>query len=96
MRIERDDGVGGRTFFREYFIDMERIDTSLLCVAHVDDVSFQISRKRQIFCFGIAYDHPCVVRPFVQNKAFQKERLTRTRLTDDHGVGVLIQVPPFP
>ena len=73
MRIERDDGVGGRTLFREYLIDMEGIDTSLLCVAHVDNVSFQISCKRQILCFRIAYDHPCVVRPFVQNKAFQKE-----------------------
>ena len=65
MRIERDDGIGGRALFREYLIDMERIDTPLLRVAHVDDVPFQISRKRQIFCFGIAYDHPCVVRPFV-------------------------------
>ena len=65
VRVERNDGIGGRSLFREYLINMERIDSSLLCVAHVDDIPLEIPRQSEVLRFWIAYDHPRVVRPFV-------------------------------
>ena len=94
--IERNLRVCGRAVLREYFIDMERIDAPFLCIAHVDDVPAQIPCKRQILGFGIKHNHSRAVRPFVSDERFKEIRFARTRLADDHGIAVLIQVSALP
>ena len=96
MRIERDLGVGRRAVLRQYFIYMERIDPALSRVSDINDVAAKISGERKIFRFGVKNDNPCSVPPFICNERFQKIRFSRTRLTDNHSVTILVQRSSLP
>ena len=76
MRIECDLGVGRRAVLGEYLIYMERVDSSLLRVADIDDVAAKISGERQILCLRVKDDNSRSVRPFVGDERFQKIRFT--------------------
>ena len=96
MRIERNLRVGRRSVLGEYLIDMERIDSPLSRVAHIDDVAAKISGERQILRFGVKDDNPCSVCPLVGDERFQKIRFSRTGLTDNHSVTILVQRSSLP
>ena len=44
MRIERYDRIGRQAVLGKNFIDMERVDSALFCIADVDKIT------RQVFC----------------------------------------------
>ena len=96
MRIERNLRVGRRTVLGEYLIDMERIDSPLSRVAHIDDVAAKISGERQILRLRVKDDNSRSVCPLVGDERFEKIRLARTGLTYDHGIAVLVQRSPLP
>ena len=53
MRIKCHFTVGGRSVLGQYLIDMERIDSPLLCIAYIDNISLQIPRQTQKLGFRV-------------------------------------------
>ena len=68
--------------------DMERVEASVLRVAHVDDLTVQIVGKLRIFVFGVEDKDFRVLGGKIRQQGFGRVRLTGTGFAHDHHVGV--------